>query len=508
VVISLRNAQFNTIYYNPEVEYQPWRGLDRNNVDFGNVDPAAAPLDPYQVNSQTIDLTDTHTWDSRLVPLFRNLPTGRKTVVNENVYLPYYWTTTAVAPNRPAWNERGTQVVIQGDGPLPNNKYPGGISRLDCSVDDGNPLECTLQQELQNFANWFSYYRSREFTAKAALGRAIADTTNLRMGYAVLNNSNDRQAIASLNSSFRAGHKADLLERIYATTSGGRTPLRRALSRAGRHFECVAGDSFGSTGTTLPGSPACPVLPVPEGQCQNNFTLLFSDGTWNGRSSDINVSDRQNTDSTASTSGAENTAFDGGVFADNVSGTLADIAMHYYERDLHPSLSDGVPTGARDTSLAPVGSFLNEDEVMHQHMKTYTVGFGVVSNVELSDLPNTGVNPDTGLPNINFAQSFAWPNPFFSSAAKIDDMLHAALNGRGQFLQANNPVLLAQAFQDAFEEFSDGSVSVSAVAFGSTRLRAGTVQYRGFFNLGGSSGVVCGRPDARHQPEHTDDIYL
>ncbi len=484
----LRNPQFNTIYYNPEIEYQPWRGLDRNNLDFGNVNPAAAPLDPFQVNSPTIDLTATHSWNSTAVPLFRNVTTGRKTVVNNNVYLPYYWTTTAVGPDRPEWDERGTQVVIQGPGPLPNSKYPGGISRLDCSVDDGNPLECTLEQELQNFANWFSYYRAREYTAKAALGRAIAQTTNLRMGYAVLNDSNDREEIESLNSSFRTGHKAELLEQLYATTSNGGTPLRRALSRAGRHFECEAGDSFGSTTSSSPGSPACPVLPVPEGQCQNNFTLLFSDGTWNGSTSDINSADRQNTDADAASNGAENTAFDGGVFADNITGSLADIAMHFYERDLHPTLEDGVPTSARDINLAPAGSFLNEDEVMHQHMKTYTVGFGVTGAIELADLPNSGVNPGTGLPVINFSQPFNWGDPFNSNDAKIDDMLHAALNGRGQFLQANNPVLLAQAFQDAFEEFSDGSVSVSAVAFGSTQLRAGTVQYRGFFNLRFNTG--------------------
>lgn len=481
-----RSAQYNTIYYNPEIEYVPWQGLDRNNRDFGNVNPAAAPLDPFDSNVRTLNLTQPYSWVSTNVPVFRRLSTGRKTIVNNNVYLPYYWSTTATG--LPEWNSPRTMVRIDGPGPLPGGFYPGGISRLDCAVDDGDPLNCTFTQELQNFANWFSYYRSREYVAKASLGRAVAETTNLRMGYAVLNDSNDRERIASLNSSFRSGHKADLLEQIYTTNSGGSTPLRRALSRAGRHFECVAGDSFGSTGTTSPGSPACPILPQPEGQCQNNFTLLFSDGTWNGANSGIPSSDRQNTDSSASTNGAVNTAFDGGVFADSITGSLADVAMHFYERDLHPSLSNGVPTSARDVNLAPAGSFEQEDEVMHQHMKTFTVGFGVVGNFELSDLPSTGVNPDNGLPVINFTQPFNWGNPFTSSTAKIDDMLHAALNGRGQFLQANNPVLLAQAFQEAFEEFSDGSVSVSAVAFGSTRLREGTVEYRGFFNLRFNSG--------------------
>jgi len=473
----LRSAQYSTIYYNPEIEYQPWRGLNRNNNDFENAPPTAAPLDPFDNSAQTIDLTATHDFTSRFVPMFRNVGTGRRNLVNSNVYFPYYYTTPVAG--RPAWNAPRTKITIDD----PTATYPGGLSRLDCAENDGDPTVCSYEEELQNFANWFTYYRSREYTSKAALGRALADAANLRMGYAVLNDSRDREEIASLNSSFRSGHKADLLEQIYATNSGGGTPLRRALDRAGRHFECRSGDSFGSTAQTAPGSPACPILPVPEGQCQNNFTLLFSDGTWNGPNPGIN-----NTDDNSSGGGVEDTVFDGGVFADGINQTLADVAMHYYERDLQPGMPDGVPTSGRDIAFAPAGSFLQEDELMHQHMKTYTVGFGVVGNVEFSDLPSIGVDPDNGEPVINFTQSFTWGNPFTSNTAKTDDMLHAALNGRGQFLQANNPVLLAQAFQAAFEEFSDGSVSVSAVAFGSTRLREGTVEYRGFFNLRFNSG--------------------
>ena len=477
-----RSAQYSTIYYNPEIEYLPWRGLDRNNQDFENVDPENAPLDPYDAAVQTIDLTTPQSWTSIRVPVTRNRSSGRKNVFNNNVYLPHYYTTPVTG--RPAWNDPNTRVDILDNG----STYAGGENRLDCAEDDGNPLTCTYDQEIQNFANWFTYYRTREYSAKAALGRSIADTTNLRMGYAVLNDSNDRERIDSLNSSFRSGHKAELLEQVYTTNSGGGTPLRRALHRAGRHFECASGDSFSSGSNTTPGNPACPILPAPVGQCQNNYTLLFSDGTWNGSSNSIPTSSLQNHDSDNGGGSLTNTAFDGGVFADTETGTLADIAMHFYERDLHPALGDGVPTTARDRNLAPAGSFIDDDELMHQHMKTYTVGFGVTGNIDMGDLPQNGVDADTGEPLIDFTQPFAWGDPFSNSAAKIDDMLHAALNGRGQFLQANNPVLLAAAFRDAFAEFADGSVSVSAVAFGSTRLRSGTVEYRGFFNLKFNSG--------------------
>ena len=478
----IRNAQYNTVYYNPEIDYRPWRGLNRNATDFPDSNPTAAILDPYDALVRTIDLTAGHSWTSNDVPAIRNDGNGLRTVQNVNVYLPHYYSTPVVG-RRPDANDPHTRVDI-----LPGATYPGGDMRFDCGADGSSNDTCTYAQEIQNFANWFTYYRTREYTAKAVLGSTIASTSNLRMGYAVLNNSNRRERINSLNSSFRVGHKADLLDQVYATSSSGGTPLRRALDRAGRHFECEQFDSFGSTSATAPGNPNCPILPAPEGQCQSNFALLFSDGEWNGNDNTIPTTSRGDHDSATNVGNAVDTAFDGGVYQDNLQTTLADIAMFYYERDLHPAIGDGVPTLAADLNQAPAGSFDSDDEVMHQHMKTYTIGFGVTGNVELTDLPSAGLDPVTGDNLVDFTQTFAWGDPSTSGPAKIDDMLHAALNGRGEFLQANNPVVLERAFQEAFEDFSDGSSSVSAVAFNSSQLRAGTVEYRGFFNLGNNTG--------------------
>ena len=150
--------------------------------------------------------------------------------------------------------------------------------------------------------------------------------------------------------------------------------------------------------------------------------------------------------------------------------------MYYYERDLHPSLSNGVPTTQRDTLGAPAAAFTDNAELMHQHMKTFTVAIGLEGLINKSTIP------------VDYTQAFAWGDPFNDGLAKIDDMLHAAVNGRGEFLQANDPVMLSQALQSAFQEFSNGSVSVSAVAFNSTALREQTVEFRGFFNLKYNTG--------------------
>ena len=465
-----RNAQYSTIYYNPQIRYVPWTGLDRNGVEFTDVSPTAAPMDPFDATVRLVNLTALHSYRSDDVPA---ITTRRRDVNNNNVYYPYYYDTTAVGV--PAWNAPRAKITINGVMPVTLASgatvgyYPGGPARSDCAVGDGDPSTCSFAEELQNFANWFSYYRSREYSAKAALGRAIASASNLRMGYAVLNDANERERIDTLNASYRVGHKKELMDQVYRINSNGSTPLRSALNRAGRHFECRSGDAFGSTSNSNPGDPTCPVLAAPEGQCQNNFTLLFSDGTWNGSFTGANHDRSGGADPSPS-------PFDGGMFEDTYTSSLADVAMYYYERDLHPSLLNGVPTTQRDQDWAPAGALSPDGELMHQHMKTYTVGFGLVGTVELTDLPAT------------YTTAFAWPDPFDQGLAKIDDMLHAAVNARGQFLQANNPVLLSQAFSDAFAAFSDGSVSVSAVAFNSTALREETVEYRGFFNLKFNSG--------------------
>ena len=232
---------------------------------------------------------------------------------------------------------------MNGAARNPAMTYPGGVNRTDCA----NPLQCTYAEEIQNFANWFTYYRSREYTAKAALGRTVSDVTNIRLGYVVLNDANERLPIASMNASYRVGNKKAMMNQIYKVDSNNGTPLRVALDKAGRYFECKSGGSFGSPNTT-PGDARCPVLPSPEGQCQNNFALLFSDGTWNE-----SFSTGSNGNAARNNDGDRNTQFDGGKYADTIAGTLADVAMYYYERDLQPALANGVPTTPRDTWVRP-----------------------------------------------------------------------------------------------------------------------------------------------------------
>ncbi len=440
-----RNHLYNRLYYNPEVEYTPWVGEDASNAEFGNADPSAIRLDPRDPTN-LFDMLSPHDYRSSRVPEWDSNG-GTDTVDVNGLYIPRYYTTTGTVPL--AWDAPHALVEIKPG----NEPFPGGADREDCAVDDGDPMTCTYQQEIQNFANYFQYYRSREYVTKNGIGKVVSQVQDVRVGYETISNTTS-EPIRNMNTLHTEGDKKALLDNIYSVDSYGGTPLRQALVRAGKTFACQTGND-------------CPALPAPEGTCQQNFALLFSDGYWNGGTGVSGNSD-----------GDGDTDFDGGRYADNVKATLADVAMYYYENDIQPTLDDQVPVMSRDVEGAPDGTFPDINARMHQNMKTYTIAFGVAGTVDPADIPSDPQTP------------FSWPNPFSGNQQKIDDMLHTAVNGRGRFLNASSPQQLQAAFEAAFLEFTQAASSTSSAAFNSTSLREDTLLYRGFYDLRDNTGEL------------------
>jgi len=441
-----RSSEFNTLYYDPETFYEPWIGQDEDNLDFVDADPEAIRLNPVDPDD-TFDMLELHSYGSSNVPNWLTRG-GSSRVDVDDLYIPFYYETAASAPLLETDAYTRKVEILPANAP-----FPGGANRDDCR-DDGDPLECTYDQEIQNFANWFQYYRNREFVTKGSIGNVVAEVQDIRVGYETVDNPTSED-IAHMNDLYSEGEKKELLDNIYAVDSFGGTPLRQMLGRASRILGCqIAGD--------------CPALPEPEGQCQQNFILLFSDGYWNGGTG---VSD--NTDINDPMSD-----FDGGRYADDVSQTLADVAMEFYENDLFPLVDDEVPVGSRDVSGAVDGYFDGVDS-MHQHVKTYAIAFGASGTIT----PSTAKTHPVG-------NAFGWTDPFDGNLEKIDDMLHASINGRGDYLSAGNPAELQAAFEAAFLEFTQAASSASAAAFNSTSLRDGTLLYRGFYDLRDRTGEL------------------
>jgi type IV pilus assembly protein PilY1 len=153
--------------------------------------------------------------------------------------------------------------------------YPKASTRTDCAGTVG-PTGCSYAEELQNYANWYSYYSSRVLMMKTVPGRVFASLGNdpnsgaLRAGFLTINASNSDRYL-QINDFKNNTHRQNWFTKLYDATPGGATPLRQALSRVGRHY---AGVTTGIN-SFMPDEPLL-------ASCQRNYTLLTTDGYWNG----------------------------------------------------------------------------------------------------------------------------------------------------------------------------------------------------------------------------------
>ncbi|WP_320821783.1 pilus assembly protein, partial [Reinekea sp.] len=304
-------------------------------------------------------------------------------------------------------------------------------------------------QEQTNYANWYSYYRKRAWVAKRALSSIINDST-ARMGITTLWGTHtekvaDIDNISTPYDSTANSNKDKLMERMFKIGTSGGTPLRKALQTAGEYFREAPG-----TG---------PILEkIKGGYCQQNFAILMTDGVWGGASPEVGHQDKDTTVS----------PFDGGLYADNYSNTLADVAMKYYKTDLQPLLADEVPTNDMDKNTA-------------QHLVTYTVAFGVSGTL--------GENLEPGK-----AGWTGWPQPSAYSDETIDDLRHAAYNGRGLFLNAKDPQELIDALNGAIGDLEGRNASASAVSVNTGSISSSTMLFQAEFNSQYWNGKINGIP--------------
>jgi type IV pilus assembly protein PilY1 len=258
----------------------------------------------------------------------------------------------------------GTRTVRIGVGKFSRtditpavNTYPKAGGRIDCLSST-----CSYEEEMTNFANWYTYYRSRLKMMKTAAGRAFASIDDTyRVGFITINPGNPVSSTKYLRvSEFTAGatgHKQAWYAKFYGQSAANFTPLREALSRVGWMF---AGRL--NTGLTS-GIPATddPMT----ASCQPNFAILSTDGYWNKEGgqdlSGAAMGNQDNVDSGFSTRASG--AFDGGLLSGTAAsetvtggaGTLADVAMYYYKTDLRTSGSfatNNVPVTNNDTNAA------------------------------------------------------------------------------------------------------------------------------------------------------------
>lgn len=497
-----RSPVNNTVYYNPSITYKPWYGVDSQKKTFSNSPPSAAWNNPYHKTrgekSLTQYITQRAIWvtcdsstsckavcaDTRsgwfyIVEggrwVLRNLDDVCIDYESEQTFWPavYFWpkdeTELEMGVTWDAWNFdhyqkveiRNTQQIYTGHG---------RENRTDCA--DSANAKCTYAEEIQNFANWYSYYRSRILASRAAIGAGFAgQSERMRVGYGAINygyenrydgsgrlveHAHLRPPSASQATvdgfsigtiirgvrPFSGSDRVKFFEHLYGDDIPAKgTPLRRSLMDAGTYYSQTSNmGPWGGTPGTDDGKDQI--------SCRTSYTILMTDGYWNGWTPNKGHVDKDM----------------GPPFSDEVENTLADVAMYYWKNDLHKTLDNNVP---------PSEGREIDNPATWQHMVTFGVGLGVTGDMDPDDVWEKARNNEA----IN------WPDPAESDEAKIDDLLHAAVNSRGGFFSTTDPQVFADELSGVLDDIVNrGMGTAASIATNSTRTIGNTYVYQARFD--------------------------
>ncbi len=300
--VAYTSSAYNSLYYNPNVVYPNPRDSGGNYV------PSTAN---FALTSFTAAYNDGFNPDSNTV----NLATGYQPTDYQNNGSPPVATNGSVPG--PAfyyqYNANGTTC--------PAIVPPR--TTVDTSIPPPGPGCFTLQLlsnasavQQQNFAVWYSFYRTRHLAIISAASLAMQDGSlaNVRVAWQALNSCKDftganctgwkgGQSFPNEISQFTNGHKADFFNWLFTLPASGFTPTREAWWRVGQYlsdYTLGANSPYGqnpnpclsSASTANTASCPAPVSTTPptnpggtnastELACVNNFNITLTDGLWN-----------------------------------------------------------------------------------------------------------------------------------------------------------------------------------------------------------------------------------
>ena len=319
------------------------------------------------------------------------------------------------------------------------------------NVELATPTGRTQAAELTNIATWYSYYRTRLKTAKGGASEAFATLGRLhRVGYTPINGRSSHLSATGTNAIIPVNTNDGLYETANKTAwftsvqnevvQAGSTPLRTALDAVGKYYT--------RTDTNGPWGPG---VTADQLSCRQSFSILTTDGFWNDSFTSGTIGDSD---------------------ADGHSVTLADVASYYYKTDLR---------GTSGSALANKVPVSPSDPANWQHMVTFSVSIGLSGTLPITDPP----------PASNAA---LWPDPMDAEdKERIDDLWHAAVNSKGEFVTANDPAAFARGLKSALSAIAKRTSSYSNVATNSVSLDTGAQVFNASYVSGSWIGSVAAR---------------
>ncbi|MBU6272681.1 MAG: hypothetical protein KGQ67_15345 [Betaproteobacteria bacterium] len=443
-----QNSSYNRLYYNPAVTYlAPVRGDGTRwpNASYTSAWPNGFFPEGYgaTVNLSTgfpSNYRATGPWGSATYAAGDGAGTGA-----------HYYAYTGTSP----------AVPVLGYC-YPHTSY----TRVD--------LNSATAAQKTNFANWYSYYRTRLLAMKTSLGEAFRTVdSSFRVGLYTINwaNSSDGNGAFIALDEFNDGNRTAWYNRLYGLWTSGGTPLRKSMQAIGEYYRAGTSPAGGTVADPIQFS------------CQQHYNLITTDGEWNsgGATGVVGSNNFDNTlpnskpllDALSAEFGAVLKAGDPWPAkyrekaGSNSTNTLADIAAYYWMTDLRTSLANNVFTSSADPAT-------------WQHMVNFGLAFSAQGTIAY---PN-GI---TAIAN-GTAQ---WPIPSADSPSAVDDLWHAAAISHGRFFSVASPQELADALSRAITEIKTRQGSGSgAVLTGSDLIFVPTLAFRAIYKSGEWTGDV------------------
>lgn len=493
--MQMRSPDVNGLYYNPAVTYKPWlKSKDPSTTPATEVrypdasfkqalfkpdvlanTSRAANTPPNYADLSLVQAARTAVWCNNPPAISGDKLTCTSTSKPFNPGLYYRLDGTAAgcplvngAPN-PNDARCYTKYDVNGSGPFPNYS-----TRTDCTKGAST---CTQAQEQQNFANWFVYYRARLLMAQAALPETFLQLKDnkMRTGWATIHqpisqiDGIDTRNVVSGVRTMDATRKEQFVNWIRAFKSDNtvtdatpdptmhpQTPLLAAMAGVGDYFS--RHDKHGPWANDPEIGDSDPSKAL---SCRRSFNILITDGYYTdskpqtyASGSAVPIGNDDGTKANTAITGPNNQSFTYSAplpYADKMSGTLADVAMHYWVNDLFPDSPDGTPGMPNNV---PAGKdVITQDPAFWQHLVQFAIGLGVTGNIA-ADTPQA---TNAQLKLVASGKKGWWDStdvannnaPVGSNDHLADDLLHATVNSRGQYFKVSNPVALTTALTTA-----------------------------------------------------------
>lgn len=320
----------------------------------------------------------------------------------------------------------------------------------------------------QNFAIWYSFYRSRALATLSAAKIAFYNLSpDVRFTWQDLDTCKTFESDSGNTCGnnklkpYSAKHRGEFytwLRKRYFNTG---TPLPAAMKRAGEFLKTAAPwqkTPYANTGNDDANTYAC----------RPSYHVMMTDGMWNATTG--NPASFRSDHSTFTTPGGEkygvkdydqNKPF----YDDAGNSTLADLAMHYWATDLNTSL---------DNKIRPYIPYKNDDSNKEywdprnnpaewQSMSNFIMALGLTTSLGTgsnSNLPWAGTTHG-GEGYAKLLQGTSWPKASSGSDNNVYDLWHAAINSRGEFYSVDSPEAMVQAFQDILTRIAERKSSAA-----------------------------------------------